>query len=84
MTDQEILRELTTIIQDVLGDEALVIGPDTTADTVEGWDSFNHINIVAATEMHFAVKFQTGELESLHSVGHLVALVGRKLAQKGR
>jgi len=80
MTDAEILQGLTDLFHDVFGDENLVLTPSTTADDVEDWDSFNHINIVVATEMRFGIKFQTAEVEPLKNIGELLALISRKLS----
>jgi acyl carrier protein len=55
------------------------IDMDTTADQIEGWDSFNHINVVVATEQYFGLKFKTAEVETLRNVGELVALIDHKL-----
>ncbi len=84
MQAQRIYDELTPIFQDVLEAPSLVLTPELTANDVPEWDSFNHINLVVAMEAHFGVKFQTAELESLQSVGHLVALLEGKLAAQGR
>ena len=82
MDQTQILNEVGVIIRDVLDpldDNKLKIGLETTADQTEGWDSFNHINIVVAIEQHFGVKFKTAEIESLRNVGELVALIARKV-----
>ena len=82
MDQSQILQQVADIIRDVLDpvdDRQLQIGPETTADQTEGWDSFNHINIVVAIEQHFGIKFKTAEIESLRNVGELVALIDRKL-----
>ncbi len=81
MPDQPLYDDLTPIFQDVLEAPDLVLTPNLTAADVPEWDSFNHINIVVAIEAHFGVKFQTAELESLQSVGQLVALLEQKLAR---
>ena len=81
MNQSQILEQTADIIRDVidpLNDKNLTIDTGTTADQVDGWDSFNHINIVVALEQHFGVKFKTAEIESLRNVGELVALIGRK------
>lgn len=81
MNQTQILDEVGVIIRDVLDpldDNKLKIGLETTADQTEGWDSFNHINIVVAIEQHFHVKFKTAEIESLRNVGELVALIAHK------
>lgn len=82
MNNSEILEQLTGIFRDVLGDDSLVLTPQMTADDVEEWDSFNHINIVVATEIQFGIKFKTAELEKLKNVGEYVELISQKLNHK--
>jgi len=82
MTKEDVLSQVADIIRDVLDQPDLQITTATSADEVEGWDSFNHINIVVATEASFHVKFNTAEVEELKNVGELVDLVLRRLAAK--
>lgn len=62
MDRSQILDQVADIIRDVLDihglhdSRSLRINADTAADQTEGWDSFNHINIVVAIEQHFGVK----------------------------
>ena len=84
MQQQEIYAQLTTIFHDVFDDDTLVLTPDLTAASVPEWDSFNHINLIVAVESKFGIKFQTAELESMHTVGHLADLIQSKLAAQGR
>jgi acyl carrier protein len=81
MTETEILAQLTEIFEDVLGRRDIVLTRDTTADDIAEWDSFNHINIIVATEMRFGIKFQAAETEELKDVGALIDLIGRKLSR---
>jgi acyl carrier protein len=83
MDDGQILTQVRDIIADVLDQPDLQINAATTAAEVEGWDSFNHINIVVAMERHFGIKVNTAEIEDLRNVGELVALVERKLKRGG-
>ena len=83
MASQEIYKQLTEIFRDLFDDDTIVLTPETTAADIEGWDSFNHINLIVATEARFGIKFRTAELEGLHNVGHLVRLIQEKLAAKG-
>jgi len=69
---------LTEILRDVFDNESVVATPDLSAKDVPEWDSFNHINIVAAAEMRFGVKFRTSEIEGLRNVGDFAALIERK------
>jgi acyl carrier protein len=82
MNKATILSEVQEIIADVLGQPDLKINPETTAEDVDGWDSFSHINIVVAIEAHFGIKIHTGEIEELRNVGELVDIVEKKLQAK--
>jgi len=84
MQQQDIYDQLTVIFRDLFDDDNLVLTPGLTAADVPEWDSFNHINLIVAVETRFKIKFQTAELEQLHTVGHLVDLVAAKLAAQGR
>ncbi len=84
MQQQEIYAQLTSIFHDVFDDDTLTLTPDLTAASVPEWDSFNHINLIVAVEARFKIKFQTAELESMNTVGHLVGLIEKKVAAAGR
>ena len=84
MAPTEIYAQLTTIFHDLFDDDTLVLTPELTAAEVPEWDSFNHINLIVAVETRFKIKFQTAELEQLHTVGHLADLIQTKLAAQGR
>jgi acyl carrier protein len=81
MSDQQILAALTEIFREVFDDPALVIGPSTTAEDIDEWDSFNHINIIVAVEKRFGVRFKTAQLEELKNVGDFIALIESQLSK---
>jgi acyl carrier protein len=81
----EILSKVRDILADTLDLPDLQVTEQTTAENVEGWDSFNHINIVVAVESAFGIKFHTAEVEELRNVGELADLIEKKLnARKSR
>jgi acyl carrier protein len=84
MQQQDIYAQLTSIFHDLFDDDTIVLNPSLAAAEVPEWDSFNHINLIVAIEARFGVKFQTAELESMQTVGHLADLVQSKLAAQGR
>ena len=84
MSSEEIYAQLTPLFHDLFDDDSLVLTPGMTSGDVPEWDSFNHINLIVAVESTFGIKFQTAELESLQTVGHLVDLIAAKLAASGR
>jgi acyl carrier protein len=79
MNPAAIQEQLTQIFREIFDDDSIVLTPETTAQDVPEWDSFNHINIIIAVESHFGIKFQTAETEELKNVGHLVDLIQQKL-----
>ena len=78
--ESEIYRGLTEIFHDVFMRDDMVVTADLTSREVEGWDSFKQIEIVMASEERWGIKFRTRELDSLQSVGDLVAMIARKTA----
>jgi acyl carrier protein len=78
MNKDEVLSQVSDIIRDVLDQPEINITLATTADDIDEWDSFNHINIMVAVEAHFRIKINTAEVEELKNVGELVDLVLHK------
>jgi acyl carrier protein len=74
MQQSEVYIRLTKIFQDTL-DQEVVLTPQTSAQDVEGWDSIAHIRLTAAIEAEFGVRFKTSDLEKMHRVGDIVALI---------
>jgi acyl carrier protein len=80
MNQDNVYDTLTEILRDVFDNDTVVATPELSARDVPEWDSFNHINVVAAAEMKFGVKFRTSEIETLRNIGDFVALIERKMA----
>lgn len=75
MIDKDIYDQLSEIFHDVFLRDDIVLTPETTAQDVEGWDSFKMIEIVMAVESRFAIKVKSKELDQLESVGDLIRLI---------
>lgn len=78
MTEAEIYAGLTEIFHDVFADDSIELTPGLAAGQVDGWDSFNHLNIIVAVESRFGIKMRTSEIETLTNVGDLVGTIRRK------
>jgi acyl carrier protein len=72
MTDQEVLERLTGILRDLLGNDTIILTPQTTRPEVPGWDSFNYVNFIVAVESQFGIKFHLADVESFATVGDIV------------
>ncbi len=79
MNRDEIFKETQEIFRDIFDDDELEIEETTSSETVEDWDSLNHINLVVAIEKEFEIKFSLDELASLKNVGAMVDLMVQKM-----
>ena len=84
MTDPEIYSRLQKVFSDIFDDWHGELKPETSAADIPDWTSFNHVNIIVATEQAFAIRFSTSDIEGLKNVGELVTLVKAKLAKKAQ
>lgn len=75
---ESILARMLPLFRDVLNDPTLVIGPESDAESMPGYDSLAHIDIVTAIEKEFAIQLDFKELVALRTVGDMIALVAKK------
>ncbi len=80
MNKEEVYSDLNEVFKDVFDDETITVNENTTADDIEMWDSFEHINLISAVEKKFAIKFNMKEIVELHNVGEMADLILSKLA----
>ncbi|MEG3618598.1 acyl carrier protein [Magnetovibrio sp. PR-2] len=79
MIHEEIYAVLNEIFCDVLDDSSIELKAETSASEIPEWDSFSHINLIVAIELHFGLKFSSYEVERLENVGGMVELIATKL-----
>lgn len=79
MSDSEILQVVTTIVQEVLELPDLNVTLNTSAADVDEWDSMTHIQLIAAIESKYKIRFALGELQALKNVGDMIELIQKKL-----
>lgn len=75
MLSADTLRRLQNIFRDELDSPDLQISSDSTQDDVDGWDSLATIRIVAAVEREFDCQFEASQIEEIHSVADIAALI---------
>jgi acyl carrier protein len=49
--------KLKKVLADIFKIEITSVNEDTSVDTVERWDSLNHLNLILALELEFGVSF---------------------------
>lgn len=76
-----IYEKLTELFRDIFDDDDIVIGDDTTAADVEGWDSLTNIRLILAVETAFSIRLSAAQVSALAQLGDLVSVIERKLNQ---
>ena len=79
MDTREIFERLDRVFQDVFDDDTIHVTPKTTADDIEDWDSLEHINLMAAVESEFGIKFSMGQIVTMKNVGEMADIILQKV-----
>jgi acyl carrier protein len=72
--------QVKQILADVLSLPEEEITTDSSPETIDAWDSLQHLNLVLAIEQEFGIRFDPEEIEELISFKILVEMVRSKLA----
>ena len=75
MTREEVFATLNEVFQDVFDDESIKVDEETTADDIEDWDSLEQINLIAAVEQEFGMKFTMGQVVTMKNVGEMADII---------
>lgn len=75
MTKEEVINRLQLVFRDVFDDRRIKVNENTKANDINGWDSLTHIQLLAATEDEFDIKFAVEDVASLKNVGELVDII---------
>ena len=73
------LEVLNEVFRQVFANPRLNIVPPMTPNDIDGWDSMAHVNLIAAVELRFKIKFDSKELRKIRTVGDLGQLVDGKV-----
>ena len=81
MSREEVFEKLDQVFQDVFDDESLHVTDETTAADVDGWDSLEHIDLMASVERAFGIRFSMGAITRMKNVGEMADLILEKREQ---
>ena len=81
MSREEVFEKLDQVFQDVFDDESLHVTDESTAADVDGWDSLEHIDLMASVERAFGIRFSMGEITRMKNVGEMADLILEKREQ---
>ena len=75
----EIKEKLQEIFRDIFDDDGIELFDEMNANDIDDWDSLAHIQLIAAIEKRFNVRFTTKEFVSTSNVGEFIDLLISKL-----
>jgi acyl carrier protein len=67
------------IMAAVFGIKAASIDAGASAETIEAWDSLQHLNLILALEERFGIQLSVDEITSVNNYASIVSLVSRHL-----
>ena len=69
--------EVRAVASDIFGVPPDQITAESSPETIENWDSMQHLNLVLAIEEKFGVQLEPEDIEQMKSIGAVVALITR-------
>ena len=76
--------EVRAIASDILGVPAAFLNASSSPDTIESWDSVQHLNLVVALEEKFGLQLSPEEIEQMKTLGDTAKLIESKLQTSPR
>lgn len=67
------------VFAEVMGVDSSMITDKTNPDTLEGWDSLAHVQLILALEKKFSVVIHPDESVDLENFTMVIELIGKKL-----
>ena len=72
---ENVETQVRLVVADLFNLSSEEIGPDSSPQQIEAWDSMQHLNLVLALEQAFGVQFGPEEIEQMKSVSEIVQIV---------
>jgi len=74
-----VFDQIRTMASDLFGVPVDQISAASSAQTLDNWDSIQHLNLVLAVEEKFGLQLSPEEIEQMKTVGDTAKLVESKL-----
>lgn len=78
MDKNEIINRLNGVFRDVFDDKSICVNEQTTSADIDDWDSIEHINLVAAVEDEFSMRFKMREVSGMKNVGEMINIISQR------
>jgi len=80
MTADAMLPRVRQIAADVFDVPLDAVTSQSSPETIENWDSLQHVTLVVALEQVFAVQFLPEEISEMLTIERIASLVEQKMA----
>lgn len=84
MTKEEIIAAIAEAVREETDEPDIEIGPETTSDTVPGWDSLAHVRIVMNVGVRVGTEIDISDTYTAANVDEFADVVARALKAKGK
>jgi len=74
-----VFDQIRTMASDLFGVPVERITSDSSPQTLEAWDSIQHLNLVLAVEEKFSLQLSPEEIERMTNIGETAKLIESKL-----
>ncbi len=78
MNKAEVMEKLLPVFCEVFEDDSIILTEETTAADIDGWDSVEHFNLIAAVEDTFGMRFQMKEVSGMKNVGEMAQIIAQR------
>lgn len=75
-------EQVRSVASDIFGVPIEKITAESSPQTIENWDSMQHLNLVLAIEEKFGVQLDPEDIEQMRNVGAVAALVEKLKAPR--
>jgi acyl carrier protein len=72
MKRENIINKLNEIFENVIDEGPVFLTESSTSDTVDGWDSLAHIQLIVAIEKTYNIRFTSDEMSTWKNVGEMI------------
>ena len=75
MNREEVFERLNKVFREILNDDTIELHDETVAEDVEGWDSYEFINLIEGVEQEFGIKIPMTIVVAMKNVGEMADII---------
>jgi acyl carrier protein len=76
--DDATFQQIRSIAADVLDLDPAKLTPASSPESIESWDSVQHLSLVLALEQKYDLQFEPSEIDSMKNLGAIADVVAGK------